>query len=292
VVDRGNDTSGGTAGDARRDPVDKLLELLDLAAVGDDRFEVPNPDRGFGNRVFGGQVAAQALRAGQHTVPDEHHAHSLHASFLLPGRPGIPITYEVDRLRDGRSFTTRRVEARQGDDRIFTAIASFHKDEPGADYQVPIADDVPAPDDSPSRMLFIPEGEIPKLPFEMRELGGVEPDERGWLRSTRRAWMRLTRRIGDDPAMHQALLTFFSDMGAVLAAWAPLPEQPIERIMGASLDHSLWYHRPIRVDEWFLYDGHAVSNSGSRGLMRGTMHAEDGTLGVSIAQEALLRVMT
>jgi len=293
-------SDGGTNGsdaDGRRgpDPVERLLALFDLEDLGDGRFGVPNPDRGFGTRVFGGQVAAQALRAGQLTVPvdgaEPHRAHSIHASFLLPGRPGEPIAYEVDRLRDGRSFTTRRVEARQDDDRIFTLLASFHRDEPGADYQLPLPEGLPRPEDSPSRMLFIPEDERPKLPFEMRELGGTEPDERGWIASTRRAWMRLAKRVPDDPALHQCLLTFFSDMGAVFAAWVPLPEQPMERLMGASLDHALWFHRPIRVDEWFLFDAHAVSNAGSRGLMRGTMHAQDGTLGVSIAQEALLRVV-
>ncbi|MEZ5143700.1 MAG: thioesterase family protein [Acidimicrobiales bacterium] len=276
---------------APRDPVGRLLELFDLTEVGADAFEAPNPVRGFGDRVFGGQVAAQALRAAQRTAPPDHHAHSIHASFLLGGRPGEPLVYEVDRLRDGRSFTTRRVEARQGDDRIFTLIASFHRDEPGVDYQTPLPTDVPAPEDAPTRMLFVPESERPKLPFELREIGGVEPDEQGWIRSTRRAWMRLIRPIGDEPGLHQVLLAYFSDLGAVYAAWAPLPEQPLDRLMGASLDHAMWFHRPIRADAWFLYDAHAVSNAGSRGLMRGTLHAADGTLGVSIAQEALLRVV-
>jgi acyl-CoA thioesterase-2 len=273
------------------DPVDSLLGLLVLTSLADDRFDAPNPDRGFGDRVFGGQVAAQALRAAQLTAPSEHRAHSLHASFLLAGTPGRSIMYEVDRLRDGRSFTTRRVEARQGDDRIFTLIASFHKDEPSVDYQLPLSDGLPAPEESPERMLFIPESDRSKLPFELRELGGTEPDEHGWIGSTRRAWMRLVRPIGDDQALHQCLLTYFSDLGAVFAAWAPLPEQPMSRLMGASLDHALWFHRPIRADDWFLFDAHAVSNAGSRGLMRGTLHSVDGTLGVSIAQEALLRIV-
>lgn len=290
----GSRGEGSRGEGSRPDPVERLLAVFELDDLGNDCFGVANPDRGFGSRVFGGQVAAQALRAGQLTVPSDdpapHHAHSIHASFLLAGRPGEPIVYEVDRLRDGRSFTTRRVEARQGEERIFTLLASFHKDEAGADYQLPIAEGIPSPEDSPTRMLFVPEDERPKLPFEMRELGGTEPDERGWIASTRRSWMRLARPVPDDPALHQCLLTFLSDMGAMFAAWSPLPEQPLERLMGASLDHSLWFHRPIRADEWFLFDAHAVSNAGSRGLMRGTLHAEDGTLGVSIAQEALLRV--
>ena len=291
----GADASAAAEAEARRstgsDPVGRLLELFGLDEVEADVFVAPNPDRGFGDRVFGGQVAAQALRAAQATVPSGQQAHSLHASFLLGGTPGPAITYEVDRLRDGRSFTTRRVEARQGEARIFTLIASFHKDEPGADYQQPIPDGVPAPEDSPTRMLFIPERERPRLPFELRELGAAEPDVHGWLPSTRRAWLRLVRRIDDDPGLHQALLTYFSDLGAVYAAWAPLPEQPLDRIMGASLDHALWFHRPLRADEWLLYDACAVSNAGSRGLMRGTFHAADGTLVASVAQEALLRTL-
>jgi acyl-CoA thioesterase-2 len=328
VTDGGNAGQPGGAAANGDHPVDRLVGLLDLDDLGGDRFGVRNHDRGFGPRVFGGQVAAQALRAAQRTVPSEgpeaHHVHSIHSSFLLAGRPGEPIVYEVDRLRDGRSFTTRRVEARQGDDRIFTLLASFHKEEAGAEYQLPMAD-VPPPDEAPDQMLFVPDEERPRLPFEMRELGATDPDDRGWIASTRRAWMRLPQRVPDDPALHQCLLTYLSDMGALFAAWARgsavfaniaatrraswdevrrraermegsapepsfEPERELPRLMGASLDHSLWFHRPIRADEWFLYDAHAVSNAGSRGLMRGTLHAADGTLGVSIAQEALLRV--
>ncbi len=125
----------------------------------------------------------------------------------------------------------------------------------------------------------------------MRELGPTEADADGWHASTRRVWMKVKRELPDDPLLHVCVLTFLSDMGAVMGARAPLPEQPLSRLMGASLDHAVWFHRPMRADDWFLYDLHAVSNAGARGLTRGTMHSIDGVLGVSVAQEALLRVL-
>jgi len=216
--------------------------------------------------------------------------HSMHGYFLLPGRPGEPIVYAVERLRDGRSFTTRAVEAWQGDDVIFNLAASFHREEEGADYQRPRATDVPEPDDADPRLIFIPPEFQDRLPFELRELGATEPDADGYRRSTRRAWMRIRGELPDDPTLHACMLTWLSDMGAVLAAMVVPPGKVPEGMMGASLDHALWFHRPMRADEWFLYDAHAVSNSGARGLMRGTLHNQAGVLGVSIAQEALLRV--
>lgn len=272
------------------EPVDRLLDLLHLQEAGPDRYLVPNPDRGYGPRVFGGQVAAQALRAAQHTVPADRAAHSFHGYFLLAGQPGAPIVYEIERTRDGRSFTTRRVVARQDDDVIFEASVSFHRQEEGHDYQQPLPAEVPAPEDSPPMLTFIPEEERANLPFEWRDAGGTLPDERGWVSSTRRAWMRIREPVPDDETLHPCLLTFMSDMGAVMAAIAPGVDLSVERIMGASLDHTLWFHRAIRADEWFLYDAHAVSNFGARGLMRGTLHSESGVLGVSVAQEALLRL--
>jgi len=273
------------------DPVATLLETLELEPLGADRFVVPNPDRGYGERVYGGQVAAQALRAAQHTVGAERRVHSLHGYFLLGGRPGRPIEYAVQRWRDGRSFTTRGVVARQGDEVIFTMTASFHVDEPGPTYALPLPAGLPGPDEAPTELLFIPEERRPMLPFELRELGAGEPDEHGFVPSTRRVWMRIRPGVPDEPALHACLLTWLSDLGAVYMARAPLPTLPVERLMGASLDHAMWFHRPLRADEWFLYDGHAVANGGARGLMRATMHALDGTLGVSVAQEALLRVI-
>jgi acyl-CoA thioesterase-2 len=273
------------------DSVDRLLQVLDLEPVGTDRFRVANPDPGYGPRVFGGQVAAQAIRAAVATVDPDRRPHSLHAYFIRPGRPGVPIVFEVERTRDGRSFTTRRVLASQNDEVIFEMSTSLHVDEPGVDYQMPLWRDVPPPETLSDRVSFVPDEARDRLPIEMRELGPTEADDDGWYASTRRVWMRTRRRLPDDPLLHVCVLTFLSDMGAVMGARAPLPEQPLNRLMGASLDHAVWFHRPIRADDWFLYDLHAVSNAGARGLARGTMHAIDGRLGVSVTQEALLRVL-
>jgi len=282
-------------GDQRRDPVDRLLQLLTVSPVGDDRFEVPNPDRGFGPRVFGGQVAAQALVAATATMGDDRRAHSLHAYFLRPGRPGVPIIYDVERTRDGRSFSTRRVVARQpgehADEAIFEMSTSFHVDEPGIDYAQPINPRVPAPADAGDDMGFIPPGAAGEVPFELKELGAEAPGADGYFPSTRRVWMRIKSGVPDDPGVHTALLTFMSDMGAVMGARPPLDELDLRTLMGASLDHSLFFHRPIRADEWVLYDLRAVSTGGGRGLTMGTMHAADGTLGMSVTQEAMLRVV-
>jgi acyl-CoA thioesterase-2 len=273
------------------DSVDRLIGVLHLEPTGTDRYRAPNHDMNPGNRVFGGQVAAQALHAASSTVGPEHAAHSMHAYFVRPGRNGIPIDLEVERTRDGRSFTTRRVLALQGDEVIFEMSASFHRIEEGRDYQLGLPLDVPAPEDAPARMLFMPESMRSRMPMDMREVGSSGPDEHGWYPSTRRVWMRIKRPIGDDPVLHQSLLAYLSDMGAMFGALAPPADGGRPNfLMGASLDHALWFHRPMRADEWFLYDLHAVSNASSRGLARGTMHSHDGVLGVSVAQEALLRL--
>ena len=271
------------------DPVGRLLVLLELERTDDDHFVVDNPDRGYGSRVFGGQVAAQALRAASHTVTADHLAHSLHAYFIRQGRPGVPIVYAVERTRDGRSFSTRRVLALQEDEAIFEMALSFHRTEGGVDYQQPIAADVPSPDEAEDVLSVIPDDAKPYLPMEVREIGGTPPGPDGYVQATRRVWMRLRRSIPDDPVLHRCALTFLSDMGAMIGARAPLPELPIEKLRGASLDHAIWFHRPMRADDWFLYELRCVSNAGSRGLTAGTMHAQDGTLGVSVTQEALLR---
>jgi acyl-CoA thioesterase-2 len=268
--------------------LDRLLSLFDLEEIGEDSFRAPNPVRGPWTRVFGGQVAAQAVRAAQLTVPADRPIHSLHAYFLRPGRPGDDIDMLVERPRDGGSFTSRRVKAVQHDEVIFDMIASFHRDEQGPEYQMPIALDVPAPEDAPEAQGMF--GRMRSMmPFDMRELGPTEPVD-GFYRSTRRAWFRTAGELPDDPAIHTCVLAFASDMGVVSAARVPVAgEEEWERFMGASLDHAVWFHRPIRADDWILFDLRTVSSYGARGLAAGTMHARDGVLGVSIAQEALIR---
>jgi acyl-CoA thioesterase-2 len=274
--------------------LDEFLSLFSLEPIGEDAYRAHNPQRGPWTRVFGGQVAAQAVRAAQLTVPDDRAIHSLHAYFLRPGRVGEPIDLHVERPRDGRSFTTRYVAAVQQQEVIFDAIVSFHVREDGPEFQVPIAPDAPSPEESP-------EPEMPPefrgrmrsmMPFDMRELG-AQPPEAGPYRSTRRVWFRTSGRLPDDPAIHACVLAFASDMGVVMAARSPVAGEDtwetFTRFMTASLDHAVWFHRPVRADEWVLMDLRAISNSGARGLAMGTMHTREGVLAVSIAQEALIR---
>lgn len=266
--------------------MDRFLGLLDLAEVGPDTYRGDHLPGWEGRRVFGGQVAAQALRAALATVPADRPVHSLHAYFILPGSRTEPIDYRVDRVRDGRSFRTRHVAACQGDHVIFEMLSSFHRHEDGPDYQVPTPP-APPPDDATGDVPF--GGRLRRvLPFDIRELGPTPPGEGGWP-STRRAWMRASEPLPEDPGLHACILAFVSDMGMVFAARAPVEAGGWDRIMGASVDHAMWFHRPVRADEWFLYDQRAVSNAGARGLAHGTMHTEDGALGATIAQEALLR---
>ena len=271
--------------------IERILDLLDLEVVDRDLYRGRNPETRWNNRVFGGQVAAQALRAATLTVEHDHRPHSLHSYFLRPGEPGVPIVFLVERIRDGKSFTTRRVLARQHGEAIFSLHASFHKDEDGGEYQVPAAA-VTGPDDptgwkeSPLRRFST------ASPFEVRELGPDGPDEHGVYASARRVWIRTRGRIPDDPDLHICMLTFVSDMGAVFAARVALGKPFTMGSPGtfaASLDHAVWFHRPIRADEWVLYDLRPISNSGARALVHGTMHNADGVLGVSVSQEALLR---
>jgi acyl-CoA thioesterase II len=260
--------------------VDRLLYLLDLEPIERNLFRGANPGSGSG-RVFGGQVASQALRAAHHTVEADHHVHSLHSYFLRPGRFGMPILYSVDRIRDGRSFTTRRVTAIQQGEAIFALESSFQKAEDGPEYELPPPAGVPRPEDVPLREHWGPHS----APIESREMELPEPDDEN--RSTRRIWFRAAGPLpDDDPGLHACVITYASDMGPVGAARRPHRGQ---ELMAASLDHVLWFHRQVRADEWLLYDLAAVATAGARGLARGTIHTSDGHLAVSVTQESLLR---
>jgi acyl-CoA thioesterase II len=261
--------------------------ILGLAEEDTDVFVGPNPGDWPGGRVFGGLVAAQALRAATRTVRPDHAPHSLHAYFVRPGRPGVPIDHAVDRTRDGRSFTTRRVDSRQDGEVIFTLSASFHRDEPGPEYELPMATDVPAPEDlDPPGWPFSGSGALTHL--ELREVGPTPPEPDGTYRSTRRVWLR-ARDVGADPLMHACALTFMSDLGVVMAARPPRPGTTWDAMMPASLDHAVWFHRPVRADQWLLYDLHALANHGARGMVRGVIHERSGALVASVAQEVLIR---
>jgi acyl-CoA thioesterase-2 len=255
--------------------------LLALEPLGDDVFTTTIPDRGGMTRLFGGQVAAQALLAACRTVGDERPPHSLHGYFIRGGKPDVPLHYEVDRTRDGRSFTTRHVTVRQNGDAIFELLASFQSPEPGADWQSepPSIEALPPPSEGAPHPRL---GYLGRL-FDIRR---VRPAQEGsWVLHP--YWIRAREPIGDDPALQSAMLTFLSDIALMASARAPGSVAPL--VSGASLDHAVWFHRPPRVDEWLLYSAEPVANIGARGLARGTLHSADGALVASTIQEALLR---
>mgnify|MGYP001554815389 FL=1 len=274
------------------DAVRRFLEVLSLEQVDRDIFRGWNPPRGDkGPRptLFGGQVAAHALRAASLTVNPEHYPHSLHGYFLRPGKDDAHTVLRVDRIRDGKSFSTRTVVAQQDGEAIFTLTASFHRDEPGGEYSTPLASDVASAEE-----LLAEYGEgryqwETDTPFQR-----VEIPEYSHIRDSpkprRVMWLRPRAPIpSDDPHLHAAVLAYISDMGVVGAVRSALGRWDAHG-MGASLDHSLWFHRRIRADQWVLFDVSSRSNSGSRGLGVGTLHTAEGVHAMTIGQEALVRL--
>jgi acyl-CoA thioesterase II len=276
--------------------LDDLVALLDLEAIEVNMFRGVSPDENR-QRVFGGQVAAQALMAAARTV-EVGSVHSLHSYFLRPGDPMVPILYEVDRIRDGRSFTTRRVVAIQHGKAIFNLAASFHVDEPGLDHQIqmPEAPDPESLPDMRTRMAPWAEQmgdwfERPR-PIDTRHVDFVPPGSNDPQPPTSRVWMRADGALPDDPLLHTCVLTYLSDMTLLdttllphgLGGWG-------NEIMMASLDHAMWFHRPFRADEWMLYAQDTPSTSRALGLGRGSIFTHDGRLAVSVVQEGLIRVI-
>ncbi len=278
--------------------VEALLAILDLEPLEHNLFRGRSPQVGW-QRVFGGQVIGQALVAACRTVEDRQ-PHSLHAYFLLPGDPKVPIIYEVERLRDGRSFTTRRVKAIQHGRAIFAMSVSFHRDEPGFEHQIAMPV-VPGPEELPSE-AEVKAGILPRMPDPVRayyererpiELRPVEYERyaaRTPMKPAFNVWIRATGRLPDDPAIHQAVLAYASDMTLLDSALVAHGRTVFDRsIQGASLDHALWFHRPFRADEWLLYAQDRPSASGARGFSRGSIFTRDGVLVASVAQEGLIR---
>jgi acyl-CoA thioesterase-2 len=278
--------------------VHDLLSILDLEPLEHNLFRGRSPQVGW-QRVFGGQVIGQALVAACRTV-EERGPHSLHAYFLLAGDPKVPIIYEVDRLRDGKSFATRRVKAIQHGRAIFAMSASFQVEEPGFDHQVPMPD-VPDPESLPTEAQM-KAGVLPLMPDPVRayyererpiELRPVD-FERYTSREPREprfsVWIRSTAPLPDDPAVHQCVLAYASDLTLLDSSLVAHGRTVFERsIQAASLDHALWFHRPFRADDWLLYTQDSPSASGARGFSRGLIFARDGTLVASVAQEGLIR---
>jgi acyl-CoA thioesterase-2 len=287
-------TSNGSAQTA----LDQLIAVLDLEELEVNLFRgrTPKEDR---LRVFGGQVAGQALVAAGRTVEDAV-VHSLHAYFLRPGDPSIPILYEVDRIRDGRSFATRRVVAIQHGNAIFNLSASFQRPETGLEHQIPMP---PAPD---------PES-LPTFKERMEPLlAKAPPDVKKWLARDRPidirhaepmdyleprqrppaqlVWIRADGRLPDSLLLHQCVVAYASDMTLIDTATLPHAISAFDpRYQMASLDHAMWFHRPLRADEWLLYVQESPVASGGRGFTTGRLYTRDGTLVVSVAQEGLIR---
>jgi acyl-CoA thioesterase-2 len=280
--------------------VDDLLAILDLEQLEHNLFRGNSPQVGW-QRVFGGQVIGQALVAACRTVDTQARPpHSLHAYFLLPGDPKVPIIYEVDRIRDGKSFTTRRVVAVQHGAAIFSMSASFHVAESGFEHAAAMPP-VPGPDDLPSEQE-IRSGVLPMMPDPVRayfererpiELRPVEYTRylsRQPMEPKFNVWIRATGRLPDDPAIHQCVLAYASDMTLLDSSLIVHGRTVFERsIQAASLDHALWIHRPFRADEWLLYSQESPSTSGALGFARGLIFSRDGTLVASVAQEGLIR---
>ncbi|TVP58947.1 MAG: acyl-CoA thioesterase II [Gemmatimonadales bacterium] len=277
-----------------------LLRLVDLEPLEHNIYRGQNRDIGTG-RVFGGQVLAQALVAAQRTVEEERVAHSLHGYFILPGDLERPIVYFVDRLRDGGSFTTRRVTAIQHGKAIFNLSASFHREEPGLDHQED-PPDAPDPETLTSeleRIRAVADQLPPELrgvltqdrPLDIRPVDPVDLFDPEPRPARRRMWVRAIGEVPDGLLRHQALLAYASDYG--LLATVLQPHGVTIRTPGmqvASLDHALWYHRPVRMDEWHLYVIDSPSAAGARGFARGSIYSRDGALVASVAQEGLTRM--
>lgn len=278
--------------------VEDLLDILDLERLEVNLFRGKSPQVGW-QRVFGGQVIGQALVAACRTV-EGRKPHSLHAYFILPGDPAAPIVYEVERIRDGKSFSTRRVLAIQHGSAIFALSASFHVEEEGFAHQFPMPA-VPPPDALPAetdiKTRILPGMPAPVRAYYERERPiELRPVEFGRYLGQRQAegrfhvWIKATNPLPDDPIVHQCVLAYASDMTLLDAALIPHGRTVFEKtIQAASLDHALWFHRPFRADEWLLYAQDSPSGHGARGFSRGLIYRQDGTLVASVAQEGLLR---
>ena len=281
--------------------LDDLRALLDLERIEHNIFRGASHDIGSGS-VFGGQALAQALVAAQRTVDDPARtAHSMHGYFILPGDVDAPIVYEVDRLRDGRSFATRRIVAIQHGRAIFNMAASFHQPEDGAEHQAD-PPDVPGPDDLTTDLerLHDLKDRIPEevralytqeRPIEFRSVDPVNPFDPQPEPPRKHVWIRACGPLPDDPLVHRSVLAYASDYGLLSTALRPHGLSFVQPTLQlATLDHAIWVHRPLRVDDWLLYAMDSPSASGARGFTRGQIFTQDGTLVASVTQEGLMRV--
>jgi acyl-CoA thioesterase-2 len=282
------------------DPIDSLLAVLDLtgseARTSEDIFVGRSQPMPLG-RVYGGQVLAQSIVAAERTVGTDRTAHSMHGYFLRPGDASQPITFSVDRIHDGRSFSTRRTQAFQNGVPIFSMISSFEIDAPGLDHQTPMPD-VPAPEELPDDIERLaamhPHSQrlLTERPVEMRHISpAIYAEAADEQLPSQAVWMRTPRHLPDDPAIHRAALVYLTDMSiqeSILRAHGISWATPGLKV--ASLDHAMWWHRDGRVDEWMLYVQESPSARGGRGLAQGRIYSRDGVLIASVAQEIMIRV--
>ena len=281
--------------------LDGLLRLLDLEQIEQDIFRGRSPEEDR-QRIFGGQVAGQALIAAGRTVEAGQRVHSLHAYFLRPGDTGVPILYEVDRIRDGRSFTTRRVVAIQHGKAIFNLAASFHVDEPGFEHQDEMPSGLPDPESLPrvTEMMAPHRQRLDALgawwfnerPIDARYAGPRVPSplREGAMAARQLVWIRADGALPDDPLLHCCVVAYASDMTLLDTGLMPHDLHWHSGVaMGASLDHAMWFHRPFRADDWLLYDQDSPVACGARVFARGSIFTRDGRLAVSVAQEGLVR---
>jgi len=277
----------------------ELLGLMRLEALEVNLFRGTSRDIGT-QRVFGGQVLAQALLAASSTV-EQRLAHSLHAYFLRAGDPDAPIVYSVDRSRDGRSFSARRVVAIQHGRPIFTLAASFQVEEDGVEHQFDMPQ-VPGPEEVPA-MALLPREEFDHMPksmqrwldrfgpFEFRAVRGADPDDRAPQPPYKELWFKLHGELDDNPQLHRALLAYVSDFHLVGTATLPHGISWVQgNLMIASLDHAMWFHRDFRLDDWLLYSCDSPSTGSGRGLARGMIYDRQGRLVASTAQEGVIRL--
>ena len=276
-----------------------LIETLDLEKLEENLFRGNSPQVGW-QRVFGGQVIAQALMAAQRTVEADRFVHSLHAYFMRPGDPSVPIVFEVDRIRDGSSFATRWVVAVQHDNPIFSMSASFQIEEPGFEHQITMPT-VKMPEElmgeAEFKELFL--AKAPEVvrkywgrerPIEIRPASLVHYLTKDKLDPAQDVWVRTVGEVPNDRHYQAAVLAYLSDMTLLdtsLYAHGTSIFDP--RLQVASLDHAMWFHRPVNFDDWLLYTQDSPSSSGARGLSRGSLYSRSGTLIASVVQEGLIR---
>lgn len=279
--------------------IQELLGLLNLEAIEENIFRGQSRSVG-SQRVFGGQVLAQALQAAIRTAPEDRFVHSLHAYFILPGDIELPIVFEVDRIRDGGSFTTRRIKAIQKGQAIFNMSASFQKNQEGFDHQISMPNVTP-PGGLMSWDQLVEEfgAKLPENirrfleidhPIEFRPVERIHPMPAGKRQPQRHVWMRAKGEMPDDIAAHQSVLAYASDYNLLTTALLPHGDLAAgANIQLASLDHGMWFHRDFRMDEWLLYAIDSPSASGARGFTRGSIFDREGRLVASVVQEGLMR---